>query len=84
MPVLLPGEVGKELLAGAVHLAHDHTLGTLPAPVVLAELGVLVPVRMAFQVLEVEQLQGDPGLAPLQVDPGTVGKGTKISDLLYA
>jgi hypothetical protein len=46
-----------------------------PATIDLAELRVTVPVGMLFQVLEVEQLQGDAGLAALGVQGGAVGLG---------
>ena len=70
-----PGVVDEALLAGAVDLAHRQAAALQPAAVELAELGVAVAVGMLLQVLEVEQLQGDAGLAPLGVQVGAVGHG---------
>jgi hypothetical protein len=39
-----------------------------PPAIDLAVLGVAVPVRVALEVLEVEQRQGNAGLAPFAVD----------------
>ena len=44
-----------------------------PAPIELAELGVAVAVGVLLQVLEVQQLEGDAGLAPLGVQGRAVG-----------
>jgi hypothetical protein len=48
------GIVDEELLAGAVDLAHRELSLLGPAPVVLAELGISIPGRMIFQILDVE------------------------------
>ncbi|HSP98301.1 MAG TPA: hypothetical protein VL049_13810 [Candidatus Dormibacteraeota bacterium] len=58
---LLAGEVGEQLLAGAVYLTHHHALGALPAPVVVAELFVAVAVGVALAVLDVQQRSVTPG-----------------------
>ena len=70
---LLAGVVDEELLAGAVDLAHRQAPALEPAAVELAELGVAVAVRVLLEVLEVEQLEGDAGLAPLGMQGGAVG-----------
>ena len=69
---LLAGVVDEELLAGVVDLAHRQAAPAEPAAVDLAELGVAVPVGVLLEVLEVEQLQGDAGLAALGVQGGAV------------
>jgi hypothetical protein len=68
-PGLLAGVVDEALVAGAVDLAHRQATPLQPAAVDLAELGVAVAGRVLLQVLAVEQLQGDAGLASLGVDP---------------
>ena len=70
---LLAGVVDEELLAGVVDLAHRQAAPAEPAAVDLAELGVAIPVGMLLEVLEVEQLQRDAGLAALGVQGGAVG-----------
>lgn len=71
---LLAGEVAEEFLAGAVHLAHHQRLLLLPAPVMIAELGVAVALGVALAVLDVEELQGHPRLLQLQVHPPGIGQ----------
>jgi hypothetical protein len=46
------------------------------AAVEVAEPRVAVAAGVPLQVFEVEQFQGDAGLAALSVDPGAVGRGT--------
>ena len=64
---LLARVVDEALLAGVVDLAHRQAPALQPAPVDLAELGVAVAVGVLLQVLQVEQLERDAGLAPLGV-----------------
>jgi hypothetical protein len=71
---LLAGVVDEELLAGPVHLAHREAALREPPTVDLAELRVLVAVRVLLQVLEVEQLQRHPRPPPLDVDVAAVGQ----------
>ena len=49
-------------------LPHGQAPALEPPPVDLAVLRVAVPVGMLLEVLEVEQLQGDPGLTAFAVD----------------
>ncbi len=56
-------------------LAHRQPPVLAPAPAVLAELGIGVAVGMPLPVLVMEQLQRDPGLLALGVDPHRVGQG---------
>jgi hypothetical protein len=72
----LAGVVDEALLTGAMDLPHGQAATLQPAAVEVAEPGVAVAVRVPLQVFEVEQLQGDAGLAALGVDPGAVGRGT--------
>jgi len=72
-PWLLARVVDEQLLAGAMDLAHRQAAAPEPAAVALAELGVAVAVRMLLEIFEMEQLEGDPGLAPLGVQVGAVG-----------
>ena len=58
-------------------LAHRQAAPLQPA-VELAELGVAVAVGVLLEVLEVEQPQGDAGLAPLGVQVGAVGDGAVV------
>ena len=69
---LLAGVVDEQLLAGAMDLPHGQASVLEPPAVDLAVLRVAVPVRMVLEVLEVEQLQGDAGLAPFAVDVGAI------------
>ena len=77
-PRLLAGVVHEALLAGAVDLAHGQAAALQPAAVELAELGVPVAVGMVLEVFEVEQFEGDAGLAPLGVQVGAVRDGTVV------
>src|SRR5437867_841874 len=72
---LLAGVVDEALLAGAMDLAHRQAAALEPAPVDFAELGVAVAVRMLLEIFEMEQLEGDAGLAPLGMQVGAVGNG---------
>jgi len=56
-------------------LAHRQAAALEPAPVDFAELGVAVAVRMLLEIFEMEQLEGDAGLAPLGMQVGAVGNG---------
>jgi hypothetical protein len=49
-----------------------------PAAVDLAELGVAVTVRMLLEIFQMEQLEGDAGLAPLGVQVGAVRDGAMV------
>jgi hypothetical protein len=49
---LLAREVDEELLARAVHLAHDDVDASLPGPIQIGELAVAITVRMVLAVLE--------------------------------
>ena len=69
----LPRVVDEALLARPVHLSHRQPSATQPGAVDLAELGIPVPVGILLQVLDVQELEGDAGLAPLGVQVGTVG-----------
>jgi hypothetical protein len=62
-----------------VLLAHDHVEMALPAPVQIAELGVLVPVGLALLVLHVEQLQGHARTAQLTLDQGPFGQRSRMA-----
>jgi hypothetical protein len=75
---LLPGVVDEQLGAGAMDLAHRQAPAVEPATVDLAELGVAVAVRMLLSIFEMEQLEGDAGLAPLGMQIGAVGDGTMM------
>jgi hypothetical protein len=75
-PRLLAGVIDEALLAGAVDLAHRQAAPLQPASVQIAEPGVAIAVGVLLQVFEVEQLEGDAGLAPLGVDPGAVRRRT--------
>lgn len=66
------GIVDEQLLSGAVHLAHDHGALLLPAPVVLAELRIAIPIGLPLDVLEVQQLQRHALLAQLDIKLRTV------------
>jgi hypothetical protein len=72
---LLAGIVDEALVAGAMDLPHRQAAALQPAAVEVAEARVAVAVGVPLQVFEVEQLQGDAGLAPFGVDPGAVGGG---------
>src|SRR5205809_4121668 len=72
---LLAGVVDEELRAGAMDLAHREPPALEPAAVDLTELGVAVPVRMLLEIFEMEQLEGDAGLAPLGMQVGAVREG---------
>ncbi len=73
-PRLLARVVDEALVAGAVELAHGQAAPFEPVAVEVAEPCVAVAVGVLFQVLEVEQLQGDAGPSALRVDPGAVGR----------
>ena len=73
---LLAGVVDEALLTGTMDLSHGQAAALQPAAVEVAEPRVAVAVGVLLQVFQVEQLQGDPGLAALGVDPGAVGRGT--------
>jgi hypothetical protein len=75
---LLAGVVDEQLRAGAVDLAHREPTAGEPAAVDLAELGVAVAVRMLLEIFQMEQLEGDAGLAPLGVQVGAVGDGAMV------
>jgi hypothetical protein len=68
----LSGEVGEELLAGAVLLLHDHIDGTAKRPVEEAELAVLVAVGVLLFVFEPQEQQGHPLAAQFFVHRGEV------------
>jgi hypothetical protein len=70
---LRPGVVDETLLARPMDLAHREPTPFAPAAVELAELGVAIAIGVLLEVLEVQQLQGDAGLAPLGVQVGAVG-----------
>src|SRR3989454_12804437 len=72
---LLAGVVDEAFLAGAMDLAHRQAAALEPAPVDFAELGVAVAVRMLLEIFEMEQLEGDAGLAPLGMQVGAVADG---------
>jgi hypothetical protein len=72
----LAGVVDEALVAGAMDLSHRQAAALQPAAVEVAEPRVAVAVGVPLQVFEVEQFQGDAGLAALSVDPGAVGRGT--------
>jgi hypothetical protein len=67
------GVVDEALLAPLMDLAHGAPAPFAPPAVELAELGIAIAVGVLLEVLEVQQLQGDAGLAPLGVQVGTVG-----------
>src|SRR5262249_5782626 len=69
---LLPGIVDEQLLARAMDLAHRQAATREPPAVDLAVLRVAVPVGVLLEVLEVQQFQGDAGLAPFAVDVGAI------------
>ena len=54
-------------------LAHGGPAAFAPATVELAELGIAIAVGVLLEVLDVQQLQGDAGLAPLDVHVGAIG-----------
>jgi len=64
----LAGVVDEQLLAGAMDLAHGEAPVREPPAVDLAILRVAVAVRVLLEVLEVEQLERDTGLATFAVD----------------
>ena len=66
------GEVDEELLAGAMHLAHDDVDVALEDPVVVDELGVAIAVGMGFAVFEPQQLERHPFSTKLPMDIGKV------------
>ena len=79
----LPGEVEEQLVASVVLVAKHHVEVTCPLPVVMDELGVLVPLRVALLVLHPEKLERDRGPAELTVDRGPVrhrplGRGREL------
>lgn len=51
-------------------LAHRQAAELDPAPVELVEPRVPGPVRMLLELLDVEEFQGDAGLAPLGMEVG--------------
>jgi len=59
--------IDKALLAGVVLLAHDDVEVPLPEPIAVAELAVLVSVRVALLVFELQQLQRHARTAQLTV-----------------
>ena len=65
--------VDETLLARLMDLAHRAPASFAPAPVELAELGIAIAVGVLLEILEVQQLQGDAGLASLDVQVGTIG-----------
>lgn len=78
---LLARVVHERLLPGAMDLVHRQLLGLRPAGVVLAELGVLVAVRMLCAVLEVEQGERHALAAQLRVDLPPVRQRPGLLDL---
>ena len=70
---LRAGVVDEALLAPSMDLAHREPAPCAPAAVELAELGIAIAVGVLLEVLEVQQLQGDAGLAPLGVQVGAIG-----------
>src|SRR5690606_19247836 len=70
--------IDKQLLAGAVVLAHDHIQLALPGSVVLTEPTVLVAVRMCGTVFLPEQEQGDVLEPELLVDSQPVGNAPQL------
>ena len=77
-PRLLAGVVDEALVAGVVDLAHRQPAPLQPAAVELAELRVAVAVGMLLEILEVEQFEGDAGLAPLGVEIRAVRDGPMV------
>jgi hypothetical protein len=59
-------------------LAHGEPAALEPAAIELAELRVAVPIRMLLEIFEMEQLEGDAGLAPLGMQVGAVGDGAMM------
>ena len=72
-PGFLAGVVDEAFVAGVVDLAHRQAPAVQPPPVALAELGVAVAVGVLLQVLQMQQLEGDAGLAPLGMQRDAVG-----------
>ena len=72
---VLAGVIDEALLAGVMDLPHRQPAALHPPAVDLAELGVAVAVGVPLQVLQVEQLEGDAGLAPFGMQDGAVGPG---------
>src|SRR6266540_4843300 len=65
---LLARVVDEQLLAGAMDLPHRQAAVLQPPAVDLAVLRVPVPVWVLLEILEVEQLQRDAGLATFAMD----------------
>jgi hypothetical protein len=68
----LAGVVDEDPLAGPVPLAQDGIDRRQPAPVVVAELRVLVAVGVGSLVLQPQELAGDTGPLVLRVHRGPV------------
>jgi hypothetical protein len=75
----LPGVVDKQLLAGAVGLAHHQIELAGPVTVVVAEPAVGEALRVGDAVLFPQQHQRHAGPAQLLVDYRPVGCGPHIS-----
>jgi hypothetical protein len=72
---VLPGVVDEDLLSGPMLLAHAEAMAAEPLPIQIAEARVAVAGRVPFQILEVEEFEGDAGLLALGVEVGAVGEG---------
>jgi len=71
----LPGIVHEQFLARHIVLAQHRLQGTLPAPVELTELAVLIAVGVGRPILLPEQPQGHPFAAQLLVDRRPLRQG---------
>ncbi len=70
--------VDEALLAGPVDLAHRQPAALAPATVELTELGVPIAVGVLLEVLQVQQFQGDAGLAAFGMEVRAVGDGPMV------
>jgi hypothetical protein len=64
----LAREVDEHALAGLVRLPHRQPPFALPRAVAIAERGVLHPLGVCFEILEVQQLERDAGPERLAAD----------------